>query len=301
MGNGVPQTRAAEPAATIILVRQHREELQTYLLRRSPKIRFMAGMHVFPGGRVDPADRDPQRWNNLLDLTPDALTRRFGGDLTAEEALGYAVAAVRETYEEAGVLFAADAAGSPPQTAELARLREAGSLKAGWLPEHVRNNGWGLSLSSLARWSRWVTPAGMSRRYDTLFLLARVPVDQTCHPDGREADNGLWASPSVALEKNRAGEIPLSPPTIVTLHELNGFPDLATLEQELPSRTQTEVMAPRLVSLENGSVIVEPWDPEFAQEEILIPSTGLEQRVLPAGAPFSRIWFNGQVWRPIGI
>ncbi|MDF1552672.1 MAG: hypothetical protein P1P84_06390 [Deferrisomatales bacterium] len=301
MGNNEPPTRPAEPAATIILVRQHQGGLQTYLLRRSPKLRFMAGMHVFPGGRVDPEDRDPTLWANRIDLPEEDLARRFGDDLTAGEALGYAVAAVRETYEEAGILLARDASGDPPDPARLDCLRATGPLAEGWLAEHAGRLGWALSLSSLARWSRWITPVGMKRRYDTLFLLAQAPEDQTCQPDGREADSGLWASPAEALALNRAGEVPLSPPTIVTLHHLQEYPHLAALEQELPTRLGLETFAPRLVSLERGSVIVEPWDPEFGQEEIRIPSTGLEARLLPAGEPFSRIWFNGELWRPIAV
>ena len=139
----------------------------------------------------------------------------------------------------------------------------------------------------------------MKRRYDTLFLLAQAPEGQTCQPDGREADSGLWASPAEALVLNRAREIPLSPPTIVTLHELLGYPDLAARKQELPARPGLATVALRLVSLESGSVIVEPWDPEFEREETQISSAGLENCVLPAGAPFSRIWFNGTLWRPI--
>ena len=67
------------------------------------------------------------------------------------------------------------------------------------------------------------------------------------------------------------------------------------------ARTGGQALTPRLVPLEAGAVIVEPWDPEFTREEIVIPPDGLEQRVLPAGEPFSRIWFNGQLWRPIGV
>ena len=261
----------------------------------------MAGMHVFPGGRVDPADCDLELWNHLVDLSAEDRVRHFGGSLTAGEALGYAVAAVRETYEEAGVLLARDASGGPPDLTQLDHHRATGPLQEGWLAEHALRHGWSLSLSSLARWSRWVTPAGMHRRYDTLFLLARAPSGHTCRPDGREADRGLWASPAEALAKNRSGHVPLSPPTIVTLHELQKFPDLAAVEQELPTRLELETFAPRMVSLEGGVVIIEPWAPEFEQEEILLSSARLEKCVLPAGEAFSRIWFNGEVWRPVAV
>ena len=73
------------------------------------------------------------------------------------------------------------------------------------------------------------------------------------------------------------------------------------MEQELPTRLELETFAPRMVSLEGGVVIIEPWDPEFEQEEILLSSARLEKCVLPAGEAFSRIWFNGEVWRPVAV
>ena len=154
MGNRDTSTRPTEPAAMIILVRQRQGGLQTYLLRRSPKLRFMARMHVFPGGRVDPADRDTTLWAGRIDLPTENLVRRCGGDLTAGETLGYAVAAVRETREKAGILLARDASGGPPDRAQLDSLRATGPLEEGWLAEHAGRQRWSLSLSSLARWSR---------------------------------------------------------------------------------------------------------------------------------------------------
>jgi len=141
----------------------------------------------------------------------------------------------------------------------------------------------------------------MKRRYDTVYLLAFAPPGQVCQPDGREADAGLWINPDEALAKNLSGEVPLSPPTIVTLQELREHPNLGALQRGLSARPTDQTFTPRLVALDKGAVIVEPWDLEFDHAEIRIAPSTLEQKVLPFGEPFSRIWFNGVLWRPVGI
>jgi 8-oxo-dGTP pyrophosphatase MutT (NUDIX family) len=287
------------PAATVIFVREEDGKLQVYLLRRSRKAVFMPGMHAFPGGRVDARDRDGHFWGTLVDLRQEALPGALGSDLAPGEALAFGIAALRETFEEAGILLIQDPGGFSEALPDLARLRNAGALPEGWLAEHASRRRWRLALSSLARWSRWVTPPGMKRRYDTVYFLASAPAAQTCQPDGREADAGLWITPDTALARNLRGEVPLSPPTIVTLQELQEYPDLAALERGLLARPSDRTFTPRLVELDGGSVIVEPWDPDFDRPEIRIAAGSLEQKVLPPGAPFSRIWFNGTLWRPV--
>lgn len=295
-----PEPLRPEAAATIILARQHAGELEVYLLKRHGRARFMPGMFVFPGGRLDPADRDGALWARGLDLEPEILAGRLGGDLSVEEAVAFGVAAVRETFEEAGVLLVRGAADGT-ERARLDGLRRSGNLPEGWLAHEAVVHGWTLSLSALGRWSRWLTPTGMKQRYDTVFFLARMVSGQECSPDGRETEQGLWVSPSQGLEKNLAGEVPLSPPILVTLQELLRYPTFEALEAEFCSPRRGETFAPRMVTAEQGPVIVEPWDPEFGQEEIPFPPRGLEAKVLPAGAPFSRIWFNGTLWRPIAL
>jgi len=296
-----PAPPAAPPqaAATIILAREEAAALQVYLLRRSRTAPFMPGLHVFPGGRVDAADRDADLWSPRIDLQGEAIRRRLGADLPPDAAVAFGVAAVRETFEEAGILLIREQQALGEVRARLDALRTAGALPDGWLSVHAPRHGWTLAISALTRWSRWLTPLGMKRRYDTVFFLARAPGGQTCRPDGRETEDGLWISPAEALARNLGGEVPLSPPTVVTLQELQECADLAGLERRAASRPAEETFAPRLVPLERGAVIVEPWDPEFGQEEIRIRSAGLERSVLPAGEHFSRIWFDGALWRPV--
>jgi len=293
--------RLPVPAATVVFVREERQELQVYLLRRSQHAVFMPGMHAFPGGRVDEGDQDARLWSPLVDLREGELPGALGSDLAPGEALAFGIAALRETFEEAGILLIEDGLDLADALPELTRLRHAGDLPEGWLAELANRRRWRLLLSSLARWSRWVTPPGMKRRYDTVYFLAKAPAEQSCRPDGREADAGLWIAPDAALAQNLRGEVPLSPPTIVTLQELRDYPDLEAIESGLAARPAGETFTPRLVSLDEGAVIVEPWDPEFDRPEIHIASNALEEKVLLPGAPFSRIWFNGTLWRPVAV
>ncbi|MCU0591486.1 MAG: hypothetical protein MUC57_08430 [Desulfobacterales bacterium] len=295
------ESSALPRAATLILLRQHAGELQTYLLRRSPRSGFMPGLFVFPGGLVDPADGDEDFWTGRVDITPQALSAQLGRDLDRSLALRHAVAAIRETFEEAGVLFAATAgAGSAAlKRAEERRCREG--LPPDWLHHGAEADGWILTLSALWPWAHWVTPVGMPRRFDTRFFMAILPEGQDSRPDLRETTEGLWISARQALAQNLEGRTPLSPPTLVTLHELLSYPTLERLQPELLDRSWGEPIFPQLVQLGKGrgAVIIEPWDPLYAQTGLRIEAGHLSASLLPVGAPFSRLWNDGGVWKPV--
>lgn len=288
-------------AASLILVRQHAGELQAYLLRRSPTSSFMPGVFVFPGGRVDAADCDAAFWRDHQDLSPQAVGERLGKGLGFADALSYAVAAVRETFEEAGVFFASKAGAVAAELKRAGRRCREQSRRNGWLRTLVETEGWTPMLSALAPWSHWITPVGMPRRFDTRFFVAALPEGQDGRPDLRETTDGLWLSPQQALAGNMAGQTPLSPPTLVTLHGLLGHPTLSALQQELRGRGWGEPIFPRLVPLEKGrgSMIIEPWDPMYGREDLRIDAGKLPGSVLPPGAPFSRLWNDGGTWKPV--
>ena len=288
-------------AATLILVRQHAGELQAYLLRRSPASGFMPGLFVFPGGLVDADDGDEVFWRDRQDLSPQALGERLGKGLRFSEALSYAVAGVRETFEEAGVLLAAKAGSTDEELKRAGERRLAEGGRHGWFRTLAETEGWMLSLSALAPWSHWITPVGMPRRFDTRFFAAALPEGQEGRPDMRETTEGLWVSPRQALAGNRAGRTALSPPTLVTLHELLNFPTLDALNRGVEGRGWGEPIFPRLVPLGKGagSIIVEPWDPMYGREDLRVDAGSLPGRLLPAGAPFSRLWNDGGIWKPV--
>lgn len=288
-------------SATLILVRQHAGELQAFLLRRSPTSGFMPGLFVFPGGRVDAADCDEVFWGDHQDLAREVISERLGKGLAFPETLCYAVAAVRETLEEAGVFFASKSGATDADLKRACERRLAESQQHGWFRTLAETEGWMLTASALAPWSHWITPLGMPRRFDTRFFVAVLPEGQDGRPDLRETTEGLWVSPQQALAGNLAGRIPLSPPTLVTLHELLNFPTLDALNRRLEGRGWGEPIFPRLVAMGKGagSIIVEPWDPMYGREDLRVDAGNLPGSLLPAEAPFSRLWNDEGVWKPV--
>ena len=279
------------------------EKMQVYLLRRSNTSGFMAGNFVFPGGLVDRVDRDAAAWRARADLPAGGIEEeRFGAGLDPTEAVGFAVAAIRETFEEAGALLAdPPAKGGASVLPALAARRESGPLAREWLQSLVFLDGWRLRVSALWRWAHWITPELMPRRFDTRFFMAEVPEGQTCSPDQHEVTLGVWMSPRCALEENLAGRTALSPPTVVTLHELLQYEDCRDLRQALETRGWGETIMPRLVPLAkgHGAVIVEPWDPCYGEERLEIDPAALPAGLVPVGAPFSRLWNGDGIWRPV--
>lgn len=288
-------------AATVILTRERADGLQIYLLQRSTQSGFMAGHYVFPGGTLDPEDRDTELFALHSDLDLSTIADRFGQDLSTAKALAICIAAIRETFEEAGVFLAHHRDSLDEKLAQVCDLRLTASLEKNWLAKLIAGTGWRLNLSALSCWSRWITPAQMKRRYDTRFLLADMPAGQYCQPDNGETVKGLWIGPKEALAGNLEGTISLSPPTLVTLHELLKYRKLADLQADARHRSWGPAISPRLVPLAKGAVIVEPWDPQYREKEIRIDLKQLPAAVQPLGEPFSRIWYDGNLWRPVAL
>ena len=287
-------------AATIILAREKAAELQIYLLKRSTQSRFMAGNYVFPGGVVDTADLNVTLWEKHIDLGMTDLPQRLGGEFSEHDAIAYGVAAIRETFEEAGVLLAYREDDQPTQLEEICQLRTTTTaLPDGWLQNLVETQPWILSFSRLYRWSHWITPQKMKKRFDTRFFVATMPADQVCRPDNHETTHGVWISPQNGLAGNQSGDIPLSPPTVATLHELLSFRSVGDLIADARQRPWGEALVPRLVPVENEVVIVEPWDPLYHQKEIQFISDELAANVVDVGQSFSRLWHHNSIWTPV--
>ena len=287
------------PSATIVLTRKHQGEFQVYLLRRNKKSRFMGGYYVFPGGIVDDEDLDCRVWEARSDLGPEETLKRFGGNFSEIKPLGFCVAAIRETMEEAGILLAHGEKSIKDELEKIRALSASGNLSQGWFIERAVSLGWILEFSALSRWSHWITPELMKHRYNTRFFLATIPPGQECRPDTRETSDGLWISAEKGLAGNMKGEIPLSPPTLVTLHDLLKYPTFEALAKETKKHKRGEIIMPRLVPLEKTSVILEPWDPEYDSEKVEINQDRLPGAVLPVREPFSRLWCSKGIWKPI--
>ncbi|MEJ2232258.1 MAG: hypothetical protein P8X46_13875, partial [Nitrospirales bacterium] len=197
------------PAATVILVREREAALQVYLLRRSGKNVFFPGYYVFPGGTVEADDRIGVPWDKFADMSQEIFIDKLGGGLNTEEAVSYAVSAIRETFEEAGVLLADRKDHNREELRELCVRRTDVGLPKGWFRASVLYAGWVLAFSKLGRWAPWITPRLMRSHFDTRFFVASRPRDQTCLPVDREMSHGIWISPENALRGNHEREIPL--------------------------------------------------------------------------------------------
>ncbi len=286
-------------ASTLILVRVEGEKFQIYLLRRSSQSGFMPGNYVFPGGTVDPGDNGLDFWKKYVDMGPGEVKRRFGRGLNTEEAMAHGVAAIRETFEEAGVLLARQNGDTGGDLDNLLEQRLVGSLSKTWLGELVAAGQWTLRFSALAPWSHWITPKIRPKRYDTRFFAAFMPERQECRPDQRETTHGIWISPEKALRGNLKGEIPLSPPAVTTLYEFLKTPGVGGLRKELETRSWGEVRIPRLIPMTGGALLLLPWDPHYHDKEIQTESKVLKKRAAPLGRPFSRLWYSDGIWCPI--
>ncbi len=289
------------PASTVILIREHDSTFQVYLLKRSSGSVSFPANYVFPGGTVDLDDRDVAVWKTHVDMGSEEIERRFGDGLSVADALAHGVAAIRETFEEAGLLLASGVERVDGGLDEILKWRQEEKPKKGWLRSWATSGAQTLSLSRLTRWAHWITPGALRPRFDTRFFVAFVPPDQKCAPDVLEMTRGLWVTPEEGLYGNLHGEIPLSPPTIVTLQELLAYASAEGMKKDIKDRPWGETRRPRLFKLpEMGAILLEPWDPMFDQQ-IEVDVRELEASVLPLGEPFSRLWAHGGLCRPVAV
>lgn len=211
-----PQPR---PAATVVLLREAPGGLQAYLLRRRASMSFAAGMYAYPGGAVDP--RDAEGRIDWAGPAPEEWARRLLTDRAAAQAV--VCAAVRETFEESGVLLAGpDGDSVVADTSGPAWQRDRAALEAHELSfaEFLRARGLVLRSDLLGAWARWITPEFEERRYDTWFFVAVLPVGQRAADTTGEADRVVWMAPSEAVAGFRDGRMGMLPPTISVMHEL---------------------------------------------------------------------------------
>ncbi len=200
-------------AATVIVGRDTSEGLQVFMVRRSARAVFLPDRYVFPGGRVDDADRD------------EAARRLHGSAGDVDPA--YAMTAARETFEEVGLLFA-DRVVHAGELAVLRRAMHAGEIDFGAVLERL---GASVDASQLRYFSRWITPkAELARRFDARFFVARAPENQLAEADASEVLDGRWMRPADALEARIRGEIGMIFPTIKHLERIAPY---ATVDELL--------------------------------------------------------------------
>lgn len=214
-------------AASIVLLRDGAAGPEVYLLRRRPTMAFAAGMHVYPGGSVDPRDREAAA--HWAGPPPAAWAAAFSCD--TELATELVAAAVRETFEESGVLLAARADGTPvTDTTGEDWERDRLALIAGELAlaDFLEARGLVLRADLLRAWAHWITPEWQTRRFDTRFFLAALPAGQRTRDVGGEADRVAWLPVAEAFEGFRDGSLTMMNATAATLRDLTAHPDVAS-------------------------------------------------------------------------
>lgn len=261
--SGKTQPVIPRHAATVVLLRDARDGdgVEAYLLRRAASMAFAPGAYVFPGGSVDPRDADhevawagppPQEWGRVLNTTPSI-------------ARALVCAAVRETFEESGVLLAGpsgdsivdDTCGDDWEADRRALLDRSLSLA-----ELLDRRGLVLRSDLLGAWAQWVTPVFEPRRFDTRFFVAELPAGQRTRDVGGEADRVMWVRPADAIAAARRGEIFLMPPTAVTLAELSAYDDVAACLAAVPGRTIT-VRLPGVQIVDGAAYLTVPEGLEY--------------------------------------
>lgn len=235
-------SESARHAATVVLLREATDGPEAFLLRRVRQMEFAGGMTVFPGGGVD--DRDTDRRIAWTGPEPAWWARRFGCTETLARAL--VCAAVRETFEEAGVLLA----GPSPETvvgdvSGFATQRAAVERRELSFAEFLVDNDLVLRADLLRPWANWITPTAEPRRFDTRFFVAALPAGQRADGDTSEADHAMWRRPADALADHAAGRGVLLPPTWATLNELAAHPSLDAILAAAPT---IEPIQPELVT-----------------------------------------------------
>jgi 8-oxo-dGTP pyrophosphatase MutT (NUDIX family) len=238
-----PPEAPVRDAATVVLLRDGTEGIEAWLLTRVVQMAFAAGMTVFPGGRVDPADASLP----LVGGDVPTLAARFGCDEpTAHALLG---AAVRETFEETGVLLSVPVADLSGARADV----ERGLVSFG---ELLRTNDLAIDGNALHPWSRWVTPAGEARRYDTRFFVGALPDAAVAQDVTSESSAAAWVPVLAAIEEAQRGERKMLPPTMATLASLAQFDTVAEVVASSSGR-QLDPVRPQVRVGEDGSVAVE--------------------------------------------
>jgi 8-oxo-dGTP pyrophosphatase MutT (NUDIX family) len=214
---------AVRPASTVLLLRDSTAAaIEVFMMVRHHQIEFNSGALVFPGGSVDTTDREVAGRPEL-----------YAGEQEVDaEALGFRIAAIRETFEESGILLARPKGSSVLIDAGRARQIEDAyrvALCEGrtTFPDILAGNDLVLALDALVPYAHWITPEGMPKRFDTWFFLAAAPPDQLGAHDGKESTDSIWVSPREALAGGDSGRFKLPFPTTRNLIRLGKQPNVA--------------------------------------------------------------------------
>ncbi|WP_016883119.1 MULTISPECIES: NUDIX hydrolase [unclassified Rhodococcus (in: high G+C Gram-positive bacteria)] len=238
---------APKDASTVILIRDAAADaaapgIEVFLLRRVKGMAFAGGMTVFPGGGVDPSDADAEV--DWAGPSVDWWAARFSTDAARAKAL--VCAAVRETFEECGVLLAGPSADTVvADTSRYAQSRTQLEKRELSFSDFLKRENLVLRADLLRPWANWITPVGEGRRYDTRFFVAAAPHGQIADGATSEAEEVRWQSPAAALAHWQGGGSILLPPTWSQLTALSAFGSVAEV---LAAEPEIPVILPTLIT-----------------------------------------------------
>ncbi|MEO8971788.1 MAG: NUDIX hydrolase [Ktedonobacteraceae bacterium] len=251
-------------ASAVMLLRDMAESqgIEVFMVRRVIQSDFMPDVYVFPGGSVAKDDLAAEREDGVC--TPVAST---AADPEGRTALGTGVraAAIRELFEEAGILLAYRAGSILAISAEdvphFASYRQAFNEHKGSLVEMAHAENLHLATDHLGYFAHWVTPEGMPKRFDTHFFITTAPAEQQAAHDQLETSEGVWIRPSEALERYNDGAFPL---VFATIHQLRGLAEFSSVQDALQYTAiqHVPVRMPVLVQDESGARVFLPEDTE---------------------------------------
>lgn len=247
--DSVDEVPEAKDASTVMLVRDGADGLEVFLQRRAGAMEFAAGMTAFPGGRVDPVDAEVEiAWAGPA---PSWWGQRYG--VSEGRAKALVCAAVRETFEECGVLLAGPTADTVvADTTGYREQRERIERRELTLAEFLAREGLVLRADLLRPWSRWITPTVERRRYDTHFFVAVLPTGQLADGATSETDHVQWSTPAAALATWKAGEHVLLPPTWSQLTSLDGY---ANTVEVLAAEPRIEPIQPEFGAVDGRKLL----------------------------------------------
>ena len=257
---------AIRDAATVMLVRDVADGFEVFMLRRNLNSDFVGGAYVFPGGAVDEADRHADLESVCEGRSDDQACAMLGVE---SGGLAYWVAAIRECFEEAGVLLAHDESGEVVSFADpVVKERFAGHRAAvdggeRRLVDVCEQEPLQLAVDRIHYFSHWITPVGPPRRYDTRFFVAAAPPEQVPLHDDRETIANLWVRPADALALHEKGELDLIFPTIKNLEAIARFGSSAELLDAAAAVEEVPTILPRIAADEHGVRILLPGDPGY--------------------------------------
>ena len=254
-------------AATVIILRDGPDGLEVFLVKRHGLSDVLGGAYVFPGGKLDDSDLLLAETTHLDQDARQLHATLAEPQLPFDVARGLYVAALREAFEECGVLFAQDVAQQ--QSQQLAELIRAGQSFNQVLSQLQLR----LQTRAVLPWSRWITPqmpSIASKRFDTRFFVAALPAQQVARHDNVETTESVWLPPRAALEQYWGGAIQLAPPQIMTLAQLSRHADVASVLQAA-RRSPPATVAPEPFDDNGERVICYPGDPRHSLATAAMP------------------------------